>query len=131
MTTVHVASNGSALGQDISIRQFQLTADEPPEIGGDDVGPAPTELLLASLGACKAITLRMYAARKGWDLQDVAVALASEQVGDRTLIQAELKVAGDLDTAQRQRLLEIADRCPVQRLLTGAVVVETRLVAAD
>ena len=60
---------GLAYGQDIVIRQFHLMADEPPALGGDDAGPTPFELILTGLGSCKAITLQMYAERKGWDLK--------------------------------------------------------------
>jgi putative redox protein len=72
MASVTVLSNASRFGQDIAIRQFQLTADEPPSVGGDDRGPTPTELLLAGLGSCKAITIQMYAERKGWSVERVS-----------------------------------------------------------
>ena len=68
MVSVQVSSNGSRFGQAIAIRQFQLTADEPLALGGEDRGPTPTELVLAGLGSCKAITMQMYAERKGWPM---------------------------------------------------------------
>jgi putative redox protein len=78
MTSVRITSNDSRYGQDVTIRQFQLQADEPPTLGGDDAGPTPVEWLLTSLGACKAITLQMYAERKGWQLEQVTVDLTYE-----------------------------------------------------
>ena len=65
MTSVRVISNNSRYGQDVTIRQFQFTADEPPTLGGDDAGPTPFEWILTGLGSCKAITFKMYAERKG------------------------------------------------------------------
>ena len=128
MRSVRVSSNGSRYGQDIEIRQFQLLADEPPEIGGDDTGPTPFEYILAGLGSCKAITLQMYAERKGWKLDSVIVDLRYEKQENGHRIYADLTVEGDLDERQRERLREISDRCPVQRLLSEPVHIETHLV---
>ena len=130
MTSVQVSSNASHLGQDVVIRQFHLIADEPPELGGDDAGPAPLEWILAGLGSCKTITVKMYAARKGWKLDNVSVDLSYEKVGSSYQIQAHLTIEGDLNDRQRQRLLEIADRCPVHRLLTDDVEIKTVLTPA-
>ncbi|MGF1522207.1 MAG: OsmC family protein [Leptolyngbyaceae cyanobacterium] len=129
MTSVKVSSNASRYGQNIAIRQFQLAADEPPALGGDDAGPAPFEWILAGLGSCKAITLKMYAERKGWNLESVVVDLSYENQDDQPFIQAELALEGDLDEAQRQRLREISDRCPVQRMLAASVPIQTQLAA--
>lgn len=73
MTAVRVVSNDARYGQDVTIRQFHLMADEPPTLGGDDTGPTPFEWILTGLGSGKAITLKMYAERKGWHLEQVAV----------------------------------------------------------
>lgn len=131
MATASVSSNASPFGQDIAIRQFHLVSDEPVEEGGEDAGPKPCELLLASLGSCKAITLKMYAQRKGWPLESVDVALRDEKVDNEHRIHATLTLTGDLDDEQRKRLLTISDRCPIQRLLTGEVQVQTRLIMTD
>ncbi len=131
MTFVRVSSNQSHYGQDIAIRQFQFTADEPPAVGGDDAGPAPFEWVLAGLGACKAMTLKMYAERKGWNLNQVTVDLTYEAGRGENLIAASLTLEGDLDDEQRQRLREISNRCPVHKFLTAPVPIQTRLVDAD
>ena len=128
MRSVRVSSNGSRYGQDIEIRQFQLLADEPPDIGGDDTGPTPFEYILTGLGSCKAITVQMYAERKGWALESVTVDLRYEKQENGHRIYADLTVEGDLDEQQRERLREISDRCPVQRLLTEPIQIETQLI---
>ncbi len=106
-------------------------ADEPVSAGGLDTGPSPFELVLAGLGACTGMTLRMYADRKGWALDEAQVHLEHhkqprEEGGrPREAIERTVALVGDLDDAQRARLLEIADRCPVHRALTGGFVVST------
>jgi len=99
-----------------------LTSDEPaPE--GADAGPSPFGLLLSSLGACTAITLRMYAERKSWPLQRVHVRLARTPHIDRALT-----LDGSLDAEQRARCLEIAEKTPVTRALKGGIAIETTLI---
>ena len=134
---VVVTSGESPFLQEISIGPHQLKADEPPASGGEDAGPNPYELLLAALGACTGMTLRTYAARKGWPLRTVRVRLTHEKVyaedcveckskeGRLDLIKREILLIGELSQEQRHRLLEIADRCPVHRTLTSQVRIET------
>ena len=93
--------------------RHSLTVDEPPALGGLDAGPAPYDVLLASLGACTAITLRMYAERKGWPLTGASVELKHHKDGDRSKVARVLHLTGDLDAAQRARLADIAERTPV------------------
>jgi putative redox protein len=127
MTSVQVSSNVSRYGQDIAIRQFELIADEPITLGGDDLGPTPTELLLAGLGSCKAITIKMYAERKGWPVENVYVAAELNTVDKQSVITAYLTLVGDLSDEQRDRLREIGDRCPVHRLLSATTEIQTVL----
>ncbi len=115
----------------------QWLADEPRALGGQDRGPDPYEHLLAALGACTVMTLRMYIQRKGWPVDDIAARLSHSRVhpqdcadcdeaGARVdLIRRELRIDGDLDEAQRRRLLEIADKCPVHRTLMNTIQVDT------
>lgn len=108
---------------------FPVDAD--PEDGGDGLGPNPTRLLEAALAACGAITARMYAERKGWTLGDLCVSVsraAGEDAHAARRFEKTLKVEGPLDETQRARLLEIADKCPVQRILVGDVEISSRLV---
>jgi len=132
-------AGGAALTQTISAGRHQLTADEPVSLGGNDGGPSPYQLLLASLGACTSMTLRMYADRKGWPLEAATVRLKHEKIhatdceacetreGMLDRIEREIEIEGTLDEDQKQRLLQIADRCPVHRTLTSEVEVRTRL----
>lgn len=103
-----------------------LTADEPASRGGGDAGPAPYELLLASLGACTAITLRMYADRKQWPVESIAVRLFLHGQGETLRIERVLHLAG-ADPEQAQRLVEIAERTPVTLTLKHGLPIDTRL----
>lgn len=104
----------------------RLTADEPIE-GGGNTGPAPYELYLSGLGACTAITLRMYAERKGWELGEVSVELKlSKDHEGRAHIERVLHASGRLDDAQWQRLLEIAGKTPVTRTVLEGAPITTR-----
>ncbi|ARV11695.1 osmotically inducible protein C [Gilvibacter sp. SZ-19] len=119
-----------------------LIADEPNAVGGDDLGPSPYELLNAALGACTVMTLKMYAQRKGWDLREVfcyvtyskkhADDLPQEQdsdvVGQIDHIQKTLEFIGDLDDKQRERLKQIASKCPVHKTLTSTTIIDTKLL---
>ena len=112
---------------DIKAGHHALTADEHVELGGQDAGPAPYELLLAALGACTSITLKMYAERKAWPLAEVDVGLVFTREGDRGKIERRLTLSGDLDAAQRERLADIAERTPVTLTLKAGVDIHTEL----
>jgi putative redox protein len=124
---------------ELFVNGFPMVADEPVAYGGSNEGPSPYEYLLAALGACTGMTLQMYARRKGWPLTAAVVRLSHRKIHaedcrdcdeqDRRIdtFVRELELNGELDEAQRQRLLEIAGQCPVHRTLTGEVRIETTL----
>ncbi|HEY5636786.1 MAG TPA: alpha/beta fold hydrolase [Burkholderiales bacterium] len=134
-----VEAGEGRFAQMISAGRHRLRADEPAALGGDDTGPSPYDLVLAGLGACTAMTLRMYAEQKKLPLERVTVDLAHEKIhaadcsdcetrdGRIDRITRDLTLEGPLDAAQRARLLEIANRCPVHRTLNAEVDIPTRL----
>ena len=137
-TAVSVRETGRGrLQQEVRVGPYRLLADEPVAAGGLGSGPTPYDLLLAGLGACTAMTLRLYADGKGWPLEGVRVDLDHAKVhaadcaacetkeGRIDRIERRVALAGPLDPAQRARLLEIADKCPVHRTLHAEVLVET------
>ncbi len=139
----NVIVGGTAAGgytQRINTGSHTLTADEPLEVGGRDQGPTPYELLLSALGACMAITLRLYAAHKQWPLEDVVVELDHDRIhaadcadceteqGLLDRIRTRVTVTGPLDEDQVGRLREIAVRCPVHKTLASEITFDDSLV---
>ena len=124
----------------LDVGEHHLVADEPVAVGGNDRGPDPYGLLLASVAACKAITGRMYALRKQWPLESIKMAVSTKKVHARDcedcesdpearvdIIDVELELIGELTPDQRARIAEIIDRCPVHRTLTSETKIRTAL----
>ena len=140
---VSVDSGPLKYAQTISVGPHVVRSDEPTDRGGKDMGPNPEELLMVSLGACMNITAQMYAERHQWPLEGVKAVLSCARVlahnpidsdtkgGLVDRIEVEISFAGNLSEEQQKRLLEIADRCPVHRMLIPKVQIETKLVVPD
>lgn len=140
MPVVEVVTSGRGkFVVEIAVGGHVIVADEPAALGGNDLGPAPHDFLLAGLGACTAMTLRMYADRKKIPLEAVRVKLDRRKIkaadcldcvtteGEVEEMTREITLIGDLDDATRQRMLEIADKCPVHKTLTGEIKIRTTL----
>lgn len=129
---VIVTENGKGRYQQaVTVGQHQLIADEPENVGGNDAGPAPFDFLMAGLGACTSMTLRMYAERKGLKLDNVKVTLSHEKIDidgeKRDHFQRSITLLGELSSEERQRLLEIANKCPVHRALSRSLLMTSSL----
>ena len=118
---VSVELKGAGFTADVYTSHHHLIADEPVSVGGKNLGPGPFDLLLSSLGACTAMTLRMYADRKKWPITEIKTHLKAEREDGTFKIYKALEVVGDLDETQRNRLQEIADKCPVHKTLVGNI----------
>jgi putative redox protein len=110
----------------VEMRDHTVVADEPKDEGGEDSGPSPQELLAASLASCTAITMEMYARRKGWAIGDVSVYVEYEpaQRGSPTRFRMRVDLPKELPEEQRERLMQIGAKCPVHRVLEGEVMFE-------
>jgi uncharacterized OsmC-like protein len=139
MREVIVQGDATGFSQQILAGAHALTADEPVEGGGADIGPAPYDLLLAALGACTSMTVGMYARRKAWPLESVTVRLRHWRIhaadcatcetkeGMLDRIERDVQFIGALTTEQRDKLLEISNKCPVHRTLSSEIDIQTRL----
>jgi len=135
-------TNAGLFQQLVSAGEHELVVDEPADIGGRDGGPTPYDLILAALGSCTSMTLRQYAERKGIPLDDLQVSLSHDRIhakdcadceSDKAMIDeitTRITLKGPLSEEQRQRLLEIAEMCPVHRTLSGEIRIRTSLVPA-
>lgn len=135
-----VVRGAAGLQVQVQAGRHHLLGDEPAHVGGQDTGPDPYGFLLTSLGACTAMTMRLYADRKGWPLESVEIRLQHQKIHARDCEECEsgggkvdridktIHMVGELDEAQKERLMEIADRCPVHRSLTSETIIRSRRV---
>jgi putative redox protein len=136
---VVICGDAKGFTQEIVVGPHRLVADEPKDVGGDDEGPTPYDLLLAALGSCTSITVTMYARRKSWPLQGVTARLRHSRIhaedcaecetkeGKIDRIELDIEFAGPLSDEQRSKLLEIAEKCPVHRTLVSETNIRTRV----
>ncbi len=136
-TEVIVNTAGGGYAQTIQLGEHTIQADEPVSVGGTGTGPDPYELLLASLGACTSMTVQMFAKRKNWPLEGVSVRLRHAKIhaedcsdcetstGYVDVIEKQVEFTGELSDEQRNRLLEISERCPVHRTLLSEVKIRS------
>lgn len=129
MATVTARIGKAHFATEIHANNHKLLADEPLEHGGQETGFSPSELLAASLAACTSITLRMYADRKSWPLESVEVEIDFERdaATNTASMLRKIKLLGNLDDAQKQRLLQIADKCPIHQTLTHPITIQSEL----
>ena len=137
---VVIVVSESGLTQEITSGPFQFRADEPVEVGGGGAGPSPYDLVLAGLGACTSMTLRLYATRRGWTLERITVRLRHYRVHAQDCVDCETKpasidridreieLAGDLSEEQKAKLHAIAEKCPVHRTLTSRIEIRTSIL---
>ena len=118
---------------EVSIGKHLLVADEPNELGGQDLGPTPLTILLSSLGTCKAITMRMYANQKNWPLEGIVLSLSAEikkeGIQQQTFISCAIELKGNLDDIQKERISKIADKCPIQKMLSNPIHIESKIIS--
>lgn len=129
MTQIIITGNGKGrYQQEVRIGKHQLLVDEPEKLGGDDAGPDPMDFVLTGLGACTAITLRMYAEKKGLDIARITVSLEHRRSPEgKHQVERVVAIEGNLTDEQRARLLDIANRCPIYLALQQPMEVTTRL----
>jgi putative redox protein len=130
-TKIHAGIGHEHYVTKLSMRGHLLVADEPVDNGGKDAGPTPTELVLAGLAACTASTLRMYIDKKGWDVEridmELTIDIEKTETGQVSRIYSILDITGNITAEQKDRILEIAAKCPVNKLLTNPVEIHSRM----
>ena len=132
MAEVLVSIGEESYTTTISYDDLEILADEPIELGGQNKGLAPSQLLLSSVGACKAITMRMYANRKNWKVDKIDIKVSSEvqksEQQQTTFIKCNIFIEGDLDEEQKRRIYAIGEKCPVHKMLMNPIVIESNLI---
>jgi putative redox protein len=128
MRKVETQFGSGAYEQRITVGSHHLLSDVDASKGGGDSSPSPHEYLAAALAACTGMTLKMYANRKSWGLENAIVTVDINRVDDVERFTRDITLVGNLDAEQTARLMDIADKCPVHKALIGTITVETRLV---
>lgn len=130
-TKIHASIGHETYSTRITARGHVFYGDEKEDNGGKDLGPTPTELVLSGLATCTTATLRMYADRKGWDLDRVTLHIGirfeKTETGQNAVIERIMEFEGSLDEEQRNRLFQIAEKCPTFKLLTSPIRIETKI----
>ena len=112
----------------LSMRGHLIVADEPVENGGTDAGPTPTELILSGLAACTASTLRMYADKKGWEVEridvEISISIDKTETGQISHVESVIDIKGNITPEEKSRMIEIAQKCPVHKLLSNPIMIQ-------
>jgi len=128
MRSVTVETSKGKFEQAVRVGSHLLASDEPPDVGGGDAGPNPFELVFAGLGSCTSMTIKMYSDRKGWPLASVHVEVSAEKRDGAFVMKRAIRLEGSLSEEQRARLFDIANKCPVHKMLLGKIEIESALV---
>jgi putative redox protein len=128
MRKVETQFGSGAYDQSITVGSHHLISDVDASKGGSDSGPSPHEYLAAALATCTGMTLKMYASRKSWGLENAIVTVNISRTDEVERFAREITLVGNLDAEQTARLLDIADKCPVHKALMGTIAIDTRLV---
>ena len=129
MRKVETQFGRGAYAQSVTVGSHQLVSDLDSSKGGADSGPSPHEYLAAALASCTSMTLKMYASRKSWRLENAIVTVNISRADEVERFTREISLVGNLDAEQTARLMEIADKCPVHKALIGTIAIDTQLVA--
>jgi len=125
---IATATIGSGLYQtELKARKHTLLGDEPEDVGGKDMGPRPGDFIRMGLACCTAITLRMYANKKNFDVQQIRVSVSNGPTTDKTILQTDIEITGNINEEQRTRMMQIAKLCPVHKMLTTPIEVTHQL----
>ena len=128
MRTVEAQFGVGLLQQKVSVGDLDFVADVEVSSGGSGTGPSPHEYLAAALATCTSMTLKMYSERKAWNLENAIVTVNAQRVNDVEMLTRDIQLLGNLDGEQKGRLLEIANKCPIHKVLVGEVQIKTQLV---
>lgn len=129
MRKVETKFGSGAYVQSVIVGSHQLASDVDASKGGGDSGPSPHEYLAAALASCTGMTLKMYASRKNWGLENAIVTVNISRADEVERFTREISLVGNLDAEQTERLMEIADKCPVHKALIGTIAIETQLIS--